>query len=171
MKKVLVLAVAVLSLYGANAQSAQAVSELLSKETATFQDFAYLVASEAGAEYAPSEAFAWCGRFGSFPADTVPDTPITVRSASHFLVSNYGLSGGIMWRLTKSPRYAWRELKQAGFWAAGTDPDDNLSGEALVRAMGRFFDTWPEAKIRDPGAADARRDKSSVLVAGLEARK
>ncbi len=160
MKKVLALVLVALAVFSAGAQSAQAVSDILAKDAATYQDFSYLIASETGTDRTPADAFAWCGRFGTFPAGVSADTPITVRSVSHFFMSHYGLDGGLMWRLTKSPRYAWRELKQEGFWPAGTDPDETLSGSELVRAIGRFFETWPEAKIGEPapsGSADGRQ--------------
>ncbi len=171
MKKVLALLTVVLAGYAACAQSAQSVSDILAREAATYRDFAYLVASEHGMTIEPVEAFAWCERFGSFPADVGPDTPITVRNASHFFMSNYGLDGGLMWRLTKSPRYAWRELKHEEFWPAGTDPDEILSGAEMVRAIGRFFETWPEAKLREPGVADAGRDGGTKPPADPEAKK
>lgn len=147
MKKVLVLALAALAVHTAVAQSAQAVTDILARETATYGDFSYLISSELGTETTPEGAFARCERFGTFPTGTRADTPLTVKGVSHFFMSHYGLSGGLLWRVTKSARYAWRELKYQGFWPAGTDPDDVLSGTEMVQAVGRFFDTWPEAKL------------------------
>lgn len=171
MKKVLALALMSLAILAASAQSAQTVSDILAKDAATYQDFSYLLASELGTENTPFEAFSWCERFGTFPADARPNTPITVKNASHFFMSNYGLPGGFMWKATKSPRYAWRELKHEGFWPVGTDPDDVLSGQELVQAISRFFDTWPEARLREPGVAEASHDYRAKLLANPEAPK
>ena len=153
------------------AQTAESISEILAKESATYLDFSYLIASELGMEATPFEAYTWCERFGTYPAAHRPNTPIPVKSVSHFFMANYGLKGGLMWSATNSPRYAWKELKSEGFWPQGTDPDQEMSGKELLRAVSSFFNTWPDAKLREPDTAAADQENRKKLLSTMEEPK
>lgn len=146
------------------AQDAAAVTEILNKDTATLTDFSYLVASQLGMECTPFEAYVYCDRFGQFPFGKDAETPVTVKMISHFLMANYGLSGGIMWTATRSGRYAWKEMRSNGFWKAGTDPNMTLSGRDLVRTMSRFAARWPDALLRDPPVGEASADYRAAIL-------
>ena len=164
MKKVCITLLFLTFLVPAFSQSAEAVSGILSKETASYMDFSYMIASQLGLECTPFEAYAWCERFGTFPLEDRANSPITVKNASHFLMVNYGLTGGIMWSATHSPRYAWKELKYRRFWPAGTDPDNELSGMEMVQAVSRFFETYPEASLSVPPAVEAEHRYRELLL-------
>ncbi len=158
-------AIAFLPVYG---QEAAVVSDILSRPVATVMDMSYLVASASGVDCTPFEAYAFCDQFGVFPLTRRPDAPVTVRDASYFFMSAYGLKGGIMWNALKNPRYAWKELKANGFWKQGTDPGATLSGRDLVRAVGKFYETWPDAKLRVPTMIQASDQNRKALLAGEE---
>ncbi|ULQ59581.1 hypothetical protein K7I13_14115 [Brucepastera parasyntrophica] len=151
------------------AQTAELITEILEKEIATYMDFSYLIASEAGLEITPFEAYSWCTQFNSFPSDDPANTPITVKRFSHFVMQNYGLKGGIMWTAFKSPRYAWKELKSAGFWDHKIDPDKKLTGKEMTQAIGRFFLFYPEARLRTVAMQDtAPANREALLFIGEE---
>lgn len=163
MKKLLILCVAALLAFPAFAQEARYVTEIIARDQATHMDFSYLVASELGMDSSPFEAYAWCDRYGSYSMETTPDAPITVRTVSHFLMRNYGVKGGLIWSAFKTPRYAWKELKANGFWKSGSDPDTVLSGRDLIKAMNKFFDMYPDAKLRNPPSEEAPEQYKKAL--------
>ncbi len=149
MKKIAACFACMLFLFPVFSQSAAVMSDILEKEQASYGDFSYLVAAEAGREATLPEAFDWCTQFESFPGSSTLDSAITAKTVSFFLMSNYDLPGGLMWSAMRNARYAWKELKANGFWKQGMDPDHILSGRELIQALNRFADMFPEARLRD----------------------
>ncbi len=171
MKKLCIATLFLIFLVPAFSQSAAAISDILGKETASYMDFSYMIASQLGLECTPFEAYAWCERFGTFPLEDKANSPITVKNASHFFMVNYGLSGGLMWSATHSPRYAWKELKYRKFWPSGTDPDNELSGAEMIQAVSRFFENYPNAALSVPPAVEADHAYRELLLSGKEEAK
>jgi hypothetical protein len=153
------------------AQSASELSVILGKKESNTVDFSYLIASSSGLECTPFEAYAWCDRFNTFPLTDTMNTPATPKRISYFLMTNYQLKGGIMWSLTGNARYAYKELKNRGFWNQGTDPDSVLSGRDLVRAVRQFFTDYPDALPRRPDAPKPNPRYLEALLADKEATK
>jgi hypothetical protein len=149
-------------------QSAAMLSQIMGEKAATVMDFSYLITSELGMDCTRFEAYTYCDRFGLFAIDEMAKEPVTVQTVSYFLMTNYGLKGGIMWDLTKSPRYAWKELKSTGFWKKGTNPDDVLSGRDLVRVVSKFFQTYPDAKLCNPPTKEASSRYIEALLSNKE---
>lgn len=164
MKKILLICAAVLLSFPAIAQDAQYITEIIARDQATYMDFSYLVASELGMEGEPFEAYSWCDRFGSFDLKKAPNTPITIKTASHFLMNNYGIKGGLIWSAFHTPRYAWKELKAKDFWKSGSDPDTVLSGRDLIKVINKFFDKYPDARLRNPPMEEATDQHKAALV-------
>ena len=152
MKRLILATIAALIAIPVLSQEAEEITRILKKTTADRADFSYLVASGADFDGTPEEAYAWCARFGTFPADGVPSAPATAKIISHFFMTNYGLKGGFMWSLTGNARYAYKELKYSGFWKPGTDPDAVFSGRDLVRAVRDFYVRYPDARLVDKEA-------------------
>ncbi len=171
MKKIILTCVILLMLLPAFSQDAGEVSRILEKNTATYIDFAYLVASQTGMECSPFEAWTFCDRFGTFDFDTPGNRPASAKSISYFLMLNYGQEGGILWTTFRNSRYAWKELKAAGFWDAGTDPDSHISGRELVQTMNRFFSLRPEAQLRNPPPGEVDAGRKNALLAHPGASK
>lgn len=170
-KTVLACVIALIVLAPVFSQDADQVSRILAKESATCIDFAYLAASQTGMECTPFEAWTFCDRFGTFAFDERANRPASAKGISHFLMLNYGIDGGILWSTFRNARYAWKELKATGFWEAGTDPDENLSGRELVRTMNRFFTLYPDARLRNPPTGEAEAGRKNALLAIPEAAK
>lgn len=172
MKKMILCILVALLVVPAFAQQAEVLTGILSKKTTTYMDFSYLIASEIGMECSPFEAYTWCDRFGTFPGNKTANTPMSARTISHFFMTNYGIkANGIMWSLAHSPRYAWKELKNKGFWEAGTDPDTVLTGRDLVRSVRKFFTEYPDAQLRNPPTPEASDKYRKALLAGKEEAK
>jgi len=168
MKKLMLCGLLALLIAPAFAQDASAISDILAKPTATCMDFSYLIASELGMECSPFEAYSYCDRFGNFAFTESPNAPVTVKDISYFLMSNFGIKGGMMWSTFHNSRYAWKELKESGFWKTGTDPDSTLSGRDLVRAISKFVQVYPEAMLKNPPAKEASDKYLKALLADEE---
>lgn len=168
MKKAILSAILALALFPAFSQDADAITEILAKKDATLIDLSYLIASELGMEVTPFEAYTYCDRFGSFGFKEPAGTPLTAKAVSQFFMMNYGLSGGIMWSTFKSPRYAWKELKNAGFWRKGMDPGTVLSGRDIVVAMSKFLSMYPTARLRNPPSSEASDRYRDALLSAKE---
>lgn len=152
-------------------QEAAQITRILAKDTADYMDFSYLISSQLGMECSPFEAYVWCDRFGTFAFNRNAGTPLTAKVLSHFLMNNYGLKGGIMWSLSRSRHYAFRELKARGLWTAGVDPDSIISGRDLIRAVNHFFTLNPDAQLREPPAGEAPARFRNALLADKEEAK
>lgn len=128
-------------------QDAKIITEILEKKEATYMDFSYLIASEMELGISPFEAYTWCDRSEVFGFTKKPSEPLTAKTFSYFVMKNYGLKGGIMWTIFKTPRYAWKELKNNGFWKPGVASSKILSGRDLVVYTSKFFTEYPEAQF------------------------
>jgi len=168
MKKLLLSGILALLLAPAFAQDAAVISDILAKPAANCMDFSYLIASALGMECTPFEAFNYCDRFNNFSFAEGPNAPVTVKDVSYFLMSNYGIKGGMMWSSFHNSRYAWKEMKATGFWKSGTDPDTKLSGRDLVRAISKFVLVYPDATLKDPPAKEASDKYLKALLADEE---
>jgi hypothetical protein len=164
MKKLILLLLCAFCMFPIFSQQAELISDILAREKATYMDFAYLIASEMGMECTPFEAYTWCDRYGVFGFDDSPLTPIKVSTFSHFMMVSYNLKGGIMWTVFRNPRYAWKELKSSGFWKTGADPAQKMSGRDLVRAIGRFFSMYPEARLKSPERKEMEAGRVEALL-------
>lgn len=160
-KKFIVCFLCIAFIMPAFTQSAATVTEILDKPTANYRDFSYLIVAEAGMESSPDEAYSRCEQFDTFPSSDTPDSPITAKTVSYFLMKNYKVPGGLMWTAVQSPRYAWKEMKASGFWLRGFDPDRELSGREVVQAVSKFFEENPKAVLRKMPAAPADSAKET----------
>jgi hypothetical protein len=52
----------------------------------------------------------------------------------------FDLHGGAMYRISSSPRYAYRELLYLRIIQGASDPSQKVSGERLMRILGRALD-------------------------------
>lgn len=171
MKKIILTCIISILLLPVFSQDAEQITQVLKKKTATNMDFSYLIVSSTGMVCSPFEAYTYCDKFGSFRFQNPANTPLTTQTLSHFIMTNYGLKGGIMWSVFQSPRYAYKELKKSGFWANGTDPGSKLSGRDLVRALSRFSVLYPDAQLRNPINVEATTAQINALLAEKENSK
>lgn len=168
MKKFVVILLIIYLAIPVFAQDAEQISSILDKDHVSYMDFSYLVASELGMNVTPFEAWVYCDRFECFPFTAKPDDQIPVKIISYFLMKNYALSGGIMWSLTKSPRYAWKELRRNSFWNVNTDPSSVLSGRDLIQAISKFVSLWPTATLKNPQQKEVKLEFINALLADKE---
>ncbi|HOT61951.1 MAG TPA: hypothetical protein PLU93_03735 [Treponemataceae bacterium] len=167
----LALAIAAIAATPLAAQSAATMTELLAKERADYSDFSYLVASSAGIEASPFEAYMYCDQLGSFPENAMPNGPITAGAATFFMMKNYGISGGLMWRLTGAPRYAIREFRALDLIDPEVDPAHVLSGRELIELVSAFAERFPDATLREAEVSDVSAERRKAVLKTLEGTK
>ncbi len=118
-----------------SAQSADAVSAMIETPAVSFCQAAYFMAVYAVDSDAISEAEAldFCIDAGlcSIPSD--PEKLITLSELAGMCMRTFNLKGGIMYTITKSNHYAFREMQAKGFIAKNADPSATVTGSnALI---------------------------------------
>lgn len=132
-----------------SAQSNAVIDELLEKETADWGNTAYLVLSaaelidentEISKVLSILEKQQWNLKLHK------EKQSITLGEYSYLLMKAFNVPGGLMYMLIPGPRYAARELSYLNFIDDDSSPYRTLSGEEVLRIMGRLLE-WKEANI------------------------
>jgi hypothetical protein len=85
------------------------------------------------------EAFRMARRWGWLPRQARTEDPILLRELSLLIMEAFRLRGGIMYSLFHNSRYAHRELVYRRIVQGRTDPVQRVSGERLLRVLGRVL--------------------------------
>ena len=139
-KKIYVICMLLLLAIPAYSQSAADIEGLLSEKAITCEQAAWFTlvsVQEAAEEDDPlpaSGAFAAAQEKGWIKAEG--GDAITLSRLSLLLMHAYDLKGGLMYRLTGSARYAFREMKALGFINGRVYPNQTVSGEEFLQILG-----------------------------------
>jgi hypothetical protein len=141
MKRIIIVALllALISSF-AVAQSNELIDELLAAEEASFGAALYLVMLAGGeiSEDASTEDAYSRFDFSQWRIDEKPaDAPVTLGELAYVTMEKLGISGGIMYSLVPSPRYAAREFKHLRFVAGKAYPNRVLSGREVIDLIGK----------------------------------
>lgn len=145
MNKLLFICTALASIVVAHSfgQSGSEIDELLGTGEVTAAIAARFVLPAADILPADTEAepaFAAALEKGWLPAETIPGSPIKLSTLSFLVMKAFGLPGGAMYRISSGPRYAYRELLYLKIIQGISDPSQTVSGERLMRILGRALD-------------------------------
>jgi len=130
-----------------SAQSNTVIDQLLNEDKADWGKTSYMVLSAAeiiseNAEIPEAltklEKQQW-----KLPAKK-SENSITLGEYSYMLMKAFDIPGGIMYKILPGPRYAARELDYLNFIDNNKSPYRTLSGEEVLRIMGRVME-WKEA--------------------------
>lgn len=132
-----------------SAQSNTVIDELLEKEEADWGNTVYLVLT--AAELTDEDA-----DISELPATLEKqqwnlelkqgEQLITLGEYSCMLMEAFDIPGGLMYKLLPGPRYASRELSYLNCIDNDKSPNRTLSGEEVLRIMGRLLE-WKEANL------------------------
>jgi hypothetical protein len=140
MKKILiVLVLTVFAVEGAFAQTAGEIETLLSAETLSYEQAASFVLKAADTR-APDSAFDYAVERKWLSAKTSQDGIAALNEVSLLIMGAFGIKGGIMYSLVKSPHYAYRELVHQGIIQGRADPGLAVSGDLLLFMAGKVLD-------------------------------
>jgi hypothetical protein len=129
---------------GLYAQTAGAMDELLDSKEITWEAAASFVLPAAGVlseSAGKAAAFAEARERGFLPKNAEASAPARLDGVSLLIMKSFGIKGGLMYRLLKNPRYAYRELWYSRCLPAGSDPSFTVSGEDLLDILGKALRT------------------------------
>ena len=143
-KSMLIIACLLIVSAGMHAQSAARVSEVLKTEKATVGQAAYLAAlylnliPETAEE---SEAYDVLMQKGICRKGSEPSAAVSYKQLAGLCMRTWNTKGGIMYSITKSDHYAFRELQDKGYIPQSADPQAPVSGSVMIALIGRFIET------------------------------
>ncbi len=127
------------SLFG---QSASAMDEILAQESLTYGAASYLLLSaigEVGDEADFQEAGDMMAEMQLSFAGSSSGETLDLGEYSFLLMKVFDRSGGLMYTIFPSPRYAVRELAFLEVVQGDSYPNADLSGQRAVRILERFL--------------------------------
>jgi len=134
--------------------TAAEIETLLSAKTVTYAQAARFVLEAANvlATDNSEEAFNYAVQQNWLPKRLYSEDPARLNNISLLLMRSFNARGGIMYSLTKSPRYAYRELAYLNVIQSRSDPSMFVSGEQLLYYVNRIL-----------ANQDAQTDKITIL--------
>lgn len=149
MKKIILSFLAAAALFSLHAQSAQKMTEIITRDEINYGDVSYFLSIQAGLcsdQVSEKDAFISLYKEGYFPEnfDELSDTKmegeaeeiisrkIRLNDLALLCTKAYGIKGGIFYRITKAPRYALRELKARQIVQNDADPASYVSGKTFL---------------------------------------
>lgn len=148
MKKHGALLVTIFSLISASllAQQTEVIDEILLEDTAAFGKAIYLVLAAAGLvpdDVPIQEALRYLAGAGWGVRIKEADEPLKSGELCYVVMKAFGISGGLFYSIFPGPRYAARELKYLGFFTGNYAVGRSLSGEEVLRILGKAL-AWKE---------------------------
>jgi len=116
-------------------QSADDMDELLATETISYEQAAWFVLQAAnpdGFSGSPADAFRYAIERKWLPANASSQDIARLDGVSLLIMQSHNIGGGFMYTLTKSGRYAYRELVYLNIIQGRTDPQMAVSGDLLL---------------------------------------
>lgn len=130
-------------------QSNTVIDEMLNKEKAGFGRTSYMVFTAAGIlqdNATLEESLGYLGKLNWNMKNKESGEYITLGEYSYMLMKSFNLSGGIMYQIFPGPRYASRELFYLKLIDENRDPNRYVSGEEVIRILGRLME-WKEENL------------------------
>ncbi|MDR0586325.1 MAG: hypothetical protein LBG26_03705 [Treponema sp.] len=78
-----------------------------------------------------------------------PDDTLRLADAAFLVMNAFGIKGGIMYSIFHNPRYAYREMVYKKLIQGRGDPGFTVSGERLLRIIGRTLHYSGEDELLD----------------------
>jgi hypothetical protein len=125
------------------AQTAKRLDGLLDSAEVNYAGAAMIVLPAAGLmgeDVSPEAAFAEALVRGLLPKKAKPDGAVRLGELAFLVMRAFNMKGGLFYTLFPGPRYAYRELVHRQLIQGRNDPALTLSGERLLRILGRMMD-------------------------------
>jgi len=136
------LTIFLLSAMNAFAQNADDIDALLSLDSISYEQAAWFIlgaADPADFSGGPAEAFAYAAERKWLPAKATPEGMAKLDGIALLIMQSHNIKGGFMYKLTKGPRYAYRELVYLNIIQGRTDPGIAVSGDLLLFILTRVL--------------------------------
>lgn len=92
----------------------------------------------------PAEAFRYASEQKWLPKKAAPGDTARLDAISLLIMRSFGIKGGLLYSISKSPHFAYRELVYRDIIQGRTDPAMNCSGETLLFIISRLLPQEPE---------------------------
>jgi len=124
-----------------SAQTADEIETLLNTGAVTYAQAArfLLEASDTMAASDMEEAFDYAAQQGWLPKKVSANDTARLDGISLLMMRSFGIKGGVLYSITKSPHYAYRELMYRETIQGRADPGMNVSGERLLFFTSRIL--------------------------------
>jgi hypothetical protein len=125
------------------AQTAERLDALLDNAGVSYAETAMMVlpaAGLAGEDVSPGTAFAEARARGLLPKAAEPGGAVRLGELAFLIMGAFDMKGGLFYTLFPGPRYAYRELVYRKLIQGRNDPALTVSGERLLRILGRALD-------------------------------
>lgn len=132
-----------------HSQSNTIIDEMLDKEKAGFGRTSYMVFTAAGLmrdNVTLEESLKYLDKLKWNMKNKESGEYITLGEYSYMLMKSFNLDGGIMYQIFPGPRYASRELFYMELIDENRDPNRYISGEEVIRILGRLLE-WKEETL------------------------
>ncbi|MFW5695704.1 MAG: hypothetical protein ACOCYB_11090 [Alkalispirochaeta sp.] len=132
------------------AQSNEFIDGVLEQDQITYGNAAYLLLVGSGDLDESASVADARDRFESGPAalGRGVDEPVTLGEYSLLAMDAFGITGGMMYTLVPSPRYAARELSFRDVIQGRAYPRMDISGERAMRLIGRVLTLDEQGRLR-----------------------
>lgn len=149
-KLALALTFLIVSAGAAFGQSNAVVDEILSQESITYGNAAYLMLHAQGALSDDADPAAAVSQYenGATALGYTPDQGLTLGEFSYMTIATFEIPGGLMYRVLPSPRYAARELAFRDIVQGDAYPGMAVSGERALRILGRVLALQESGRLR-----------------------
>jgi len=130
--------------FAAFSQNAQEIDHLLSLNEVNYGQAAWLLLNTADVPgiTEPSQAFDYVRERNWLPANAGRDDNARLDNVSLLIMKVWQLNGGIMYWLTQSPRYAYRELIYLDIIQGRVNPHMIVSGQMLLFLANRLLEVY-----------------------------
>ncbi len=148
----MVFVVLVFVVVSAGAQDALFIDELRSQDTVSIGQAAFLLYRSALQDNPPATIPESVERLSErHPRYRGSDPEETVRLSDFTLIAldAFDVPGGIMYTLTGSPRYAYREAVYRQLVQGRTSPRETVSGDRALRVVHRLLSAFPPSVFED----------------------
>lgn len=149
MKKFLLFVTFFVCVFFCYSQSAQKLTEILSSEQINYGNASWFIAAQKGliddtkSEKEAFDALSENGYFNYLNAEI--ENSVSLKNFAYLCAKAYNIRGGIMFRITKSPRYAVRELKAMKIIPNDADPNSIITGRQMINILTNCDYELPEA--------------------------
>lgn len=129
---------ALFSAAAVSGQSAEKISALLKATQITKGQTAYLAATFQNLindNASEEEAFKVLAEMNYFSSKESADEPVKLAKVCQVFAKSVSLKGGLLYSITHSSRYAYREFKAKGILPAEVDPSLKVSGRDAIAIL------------------------------------
>jgi len=150
--------------------TADEIEMLLNTRAVTYAQAARFVleAADVAAIRGHEEAFSYAAQRGWLPQRVSANDTARLDSVSLLLMRSFNIKGGLLYTITKSPHFAYRELTYRETIQGRANPGMNVSGEMLLFITGRILSQLGDVAAEERKLEEAAAETAAEAVVRRE---